>query len=96
MLKVNVTSASQEPTNSKAWDLFKYRQIYPGDKRTHLTRISKSSGVAFEDILFFDDEHRNRNVESLGVCFWLIRTGVTAAEVDNAVREWRKRRGVAR
>ena len=61
-----------------------------------MNRLSKASGVAYEDILFFDDETRNRNVESLGVCFWLVRDGVTKDEVDNGIREWRRRRGLPR
>lgn len=45
-------------------------------------------------MLFFDDEGRNRNVEQLGVCFWLVTDGVSRGEVDRGVREWRRRRGV--
>lgn len=45
-------------------------------------------------MLFFDDEGRNRNVEQLGVCFWLVMDGVTRAEVDRGVQEWRRRRKV--
>ena len=77
----------------KAFDFFAHKEIYPGDKRTHMKRINKASGIAFEDMLFFDDENRNRNVESLGVCFWLVRDGVTKAEVDRGVKEWRMSRG---
>lgn len=44
-------------------------------------------------MLFFDDEVRNRNVEALGVTMWLVRDGVTMAEIDNGVREWRRRNG---
>lgn len=59
----------------------------------HFQKIQKASGVAYEDMLFFDDEVRNRNVESLGVCMWLVRDGVTREEVDAGVSEWRRRRG---
>lgn len=52
--------------------------------------------IAFADMLFFDDEARNRNVETeLGVTFWLVRDGLSKDEVDRAVREWRKRNGHA-
>ncbi|KAH0533477.1 hypothetical protein GP486_009005, partial [Trichoglossum hirsutum] len=45
-------------------------------------------------MLFFDDEARNRNVETeLGVMMYLVRDGVTNDEVDRAVREWRAKRG---
>ncbi|KAG8531021.1 uncharacterized protein KY384_004378 [Bacidia gigantensis] len=78
-------------TFKPAREFFDQHQIFPGDKKTHMTRLSEKTGVAFEDILFFDDETRNRNVETLGVTFWLVRDGVTWAEVERGVREWRRR-----
>ncbi|KAH0544381.1 hypothetical protein FGG08_001522 [Glutinoglossum americanum] len=75
-------------------DYFDYMQIYPGSKTTHLAKLQKQSGVDFADMLFFDDEARNRNVESeLGVLMYLVRDGITNDEVDRAVREWRSKRG---
>lgn len=68
-------------------------QIFPGDKKQHFRKLEKEAGVGFEDMLFFDDEVRNRNVESLGVVMWLVRDGVTRGEVDGGVREWRRRNG---
>lgn len=94
------STTDQTATNSsaaapvEAGKFFKYKEIFPGDKKTHMRNLKSSSGVDFEDMLFFDDETRNRNVESLGVTFWLVRDGVSTQEVDNGVREWRKRRGL--
>lgn len=68
-------------------------QIFPGDKKQHFSKIHKASGVPYDEMLFFDDEVRNRNVESLGVVMCLVRDGVTRAEVDRGVREWRRRYG---
>ena len=88
---------------SKLWraaDFFVHPQIYPGNKPTHFRRIQAATvkagmPVAYEDMLFFDDEGRNRNVETeLGVTFWLARDGVTKEEVDRGVWEWRRRRGI--
>ena len=59
-----------------------------------MTKLQKASGVKYEDMLFFDDEGRNQNVEGLGVVFWLVRDGVNGEEVDKGVREWRRRRGI--
>jgi magnesium-dependent phosphatase 1 len=77
----------------KAIDFFDYMEIYPGSKITHFTKLQKATGLNYEDMLFFDDEARNRNVESLGVTMYLVRDGVTKDELDNGIREWRKRRG---
>jgi len=45
-----------------------YKEIYPGDKKTHFKRIQKSSGISFNRMLFFDNEYRNvKSVSSLGV-----------------------------
>ena len=82
-----------QPSNKRAIEYFDHMQIFPGDKKTHFTKINKASGVPYEEMLFFDDEVRNRNVESLGVVMCLVRDGVTRAEVDRGVREWRKKHG---
>lgn len=68
-------------------------QIFPGDKKKHFAKIQKSSGIEYEEMLFFDDEARNRNVETLGVVMCLVTDGVSKAEVDRGIREWRRRNG---
>ncbi|KAJ9498679.1 hypothetical protein LTR99_007871 [Exophiala xenobiotica] len=101
----NPKSSSSDAKPLRAIDFFTHSQIYPGSKTTHFRRIqaatTKKHGsagtVAFSDMLFFDDEGRNRNVETeLGVTFWLVRDGVTSSEVDAGVWEWRKRRGITK
>ncbi|TVY46921.1 DNA repair protein [Lachnellula occidentalis] len=59
--------ADAEGKKRKAIEHFDYLEIYPGSKITHFTKLQKASGLAYEDMLFFDDEARNRNVETLGV-----------------------------
>lgn len=78
----------------RAIEFFPYRQIFPADKRQHFAELHKVSGIAYEDMLFFDDERRNRNVESLGVVMRLVENGVTSEEVDAGVMDWRKRHGI--
>jgi magnesium-dependent phosphatase 1 len=75
----------------KAIDLFTHLQIYPGSKIRHFEKLRKDTGLAYEEMLFFDDEARNRDTERLGVVMWLVRDGVCGSEVDAGVRSWRKR-----
>ena len=67
-------------------------QIFPGDKVRHVDMIKARTGVEYKDMLFFDDEARNANVErERGVAFWLVRDGMTVAEVDSGVKKWREK-----
>ena len=92
MLRLLQTREADGSNPTKTSEFFSNTQIYPGDKRTHMKRLNETTRVAYEDMLFFDDESRNRNVESLGVCFWLVRQGVSKAEIDNGILEWRRRK----
>jgi magnesium-dependent phosphatase 1 len=84
---------SPNGSSSRAIDYFDHMQIYPGSKTTHFERIHRDSGIEYEEMLFFDDESRNKNVEALGVTMQLIRDGVTRDEIDRGVQAWRKRNG---
>ena len=78
----------------KAMDVFDAGlEIYPSSKIKHFEALQKRTGIRYEDMLFFDDEARNRDTETLGVTMWLVRDGVTWDEVEKGVKEWRKRRG---
>jgi magnesium-dependent phosphatase 1 len=98
----NPSESQAEKKNEKeikAENYFVHPQIFPGSKTKHfqfLQAAMRKSGkeVAFADMLFFDDEARNRNVESeLGVTFRLVKDGLTKDESDRGVSEWRRRRG---
>ncbi|KAF3356755.1 hypothetical protein VdG1_06178 [Verticillium dahliae VDG1] len=69
--------------------------MYPSSKMRHFEAIRKRTGVAYEEMLFFDDESRNRDTESLGVTMYLVRDGTGWAEIEKGILEWRKRRGIA-
>lgn len=89
LLKIPSSSGS----STRAIDYFDYLQIYPGNKTTHFERIHKDSGIEYEEMLFFDDESRNKNVEVLGVTMKLVPRGVSRDVIDEGVRSWRKRHG---
>lgn len=89
---LHIPPTFSDPTSSPtAVSMFDYLEMYPGSKTTHFKKIHQKSGVAYEEMLFFDDESRNRNVEDLGVTMQLVHSGVTRAAVDQGVQRWRER-----
>jgi magnesium-dependent phosphatase 1 len=85
-----------EPAGEKAILFFDSLQIIPGSKTVHVSRVQKQLGVDFSDMIFFDDEARNKNVErELGVFTYLVRDGMTIEVIDEAVKEWRHRMDMA-
>ncbi|KDN52736.1 magnesium-dependent phosphatase-1 [Tilletiaria anomala UBC 951] len=77
----------------KSIALFDYQEIYPGSKLTHLKRLHADSGIAYEDMIFFDDEHRNSEVGKLGVLFVLVgHPGLDLGTFEKGIREWRQLR----
>ena len=54
-------------------------QIFPSRKTVHFTNIAKASGIALEDMLFFDNERRNvTDVRAMGVTCVHTPDGMTA------------------
>ena len=62
----NVAFAVASRTKSVEWahdllnqfgirDMFDHIEIFPGNKRQHFSNIADASGIAFQDMLFFDD-----------------------------------------
>ena len=88
--------SSTDSSSKRAIEFFDHHQIFPGDKKTHFTKLKEKTGLEYSEMLFFDDEVRNRNVEALGVVMCLVRDGVTWGEVERGVMEWRKRNGKER
>ncbi|CUS11835.1 unnamed protein product [Tuber aestivum] len=100
-IKLAVASRTHTPALAlQALDLYGLRQffdfteIYPGSKLKHMRRLREKSGVEFRDMLFFDDEPRNRDVCGLGVWFVIVGDeGVDCGLIDEGVRRWRRDRG---
>ncbi|KAJ7092394.1 magnesium-dependent phosphatase-1 [Mycena belliarum] len=89
LLRVPGAEASEA---GPAIGMFDNLQIYPGSKLAHFRALHAVTGVPYEQMLFFDDEPRNREVERLGVTFHLTPTGVDNAVFDAGVRTWAVRR----
>ncbi|KAG8167508.1 hypothetical protein KVR01_003197 [Diaporthe batatas] len=80
----------------RALDLFDAGlEVYPSSKLRHMEALHRRTGLPYAEFLFFDDEVRNRETESLGVTMCLVRDGVSWAEVARGVAEWRRRRAVS-
>ncbi|KAF8579147.1 magnesium-dependent phosphatase-1 [Ramaria rubella] len=82
-----------EGSGSKlAIEFFDQIEIYPGSKIKHFKQLHLKTGISYSEMLFYDDESRNREVESLGVTFVLVRNGLDTKTFENGLKEWRKRR----
>lgn len=72
--------------------LFPHQQIYPSSKLRHFTKLREDTNIAFEEILFFDDEMRNiREVGGLGVTAVFVSEGLTQTVFENGLETWRTR-----
>jgi len=71
---------------------FDQLEIYPGSKIAHFKQLHKKTGIPYSEMLFFDDEMRNREVSSsLGVTFQLVQQGVDNACFEKGLEVWRAR-----
>ncbi|CZT14869.1 related to magnesium dependent phosphatase [Ramularia collo-cygni] len=91
LLRIPRDSQDEGSAARTAISMFDHMEIYPGNKITHFKSLHKKSGLPYEEMLFFDDESRNKNTEELGVVMQLVRNGVSSAEIDAGVQLWRKR-----
>jgi magnesium-dependent phosphatase 1 len=88
--------ATQLLTTLGMLDSFQNHQIFPGSKITHFNRIRKQTRLAFEDMIFFDDERRNvKEVGAMGVTAVLVDNGLTCADFLRGLNQHAERRADA-
>ena len=70
---------------------FAFAEIYPSSKLKHFSSLKAASGIAFENMLFFDDEQRNiREVSRLGVTCVSVDHGMTLELFETGLRRYRE------
>ena len=70
-------------------DCIEIEEIYKANKRRHLQSISEKTGIALEDMLFFDNEWGNiADVSSIGVSCAYVPDGVTQDAWERALSQF--------
>ncbi|RWS31451.1 hypothetical protein B4U80_03004, partial [Leptotrombidium deliense] len=68
-------------------------EIYPGSKVTHFNEFNRKTKIAYERMLFFDDEYRNiKDLNAKGVVSILVNKGVSKQVVKDGILEFEKKR----
>ncbi|KIM55700.1 hypothetical protein SCLCIDRAFT_1220986 [Scleroderma citrinum Foug A] len=69
-------------------------ELYRTDKTVHFKEVHIKTGLPYSEMLFFDDETRNQDVETLGVTFILVPEGrgMDIELLEQGIQEWRRRR----
>jgi magnesium-dependent phosphatase 1 len=66
-------------------------EIYKADKKEHFKKLQEKTGIAFQDMIFFDNEMGNiRSVSGLGVLSVYTPDGLTQAVFNRALDDFNK------
>ncbi|XP_076028335.1 magnesium-dependent phosphatase 1-like isoform X2 [Oratosquilla oratoria] len=72
------------------WEkFFTYKEIYPGSKVHHFKRFQQASGLQYQEMLFFDDEHRNKvDLKKIDVLTIMVPDGVNHQLLKDGLKEF--------
>ncbi|GAA5965426.1 hypothetical protein JCM3765_002375 [Sporobolomyces pararoseus] len=87
---LRAAKAKKEQELVSSINLFDSMEIYPGSKISHFQELHKKTGIPYSEMVFFDDESRNREVTKLGVTFVLVSSGVNRRLFESGLESWRK------
>ncbi|CAM9980690.1 unnamed protein product, partial [Laminaria digitata] len=99
---IRLAVASRSPTEGAAngilralgmLDMFCCLEIRRGSKAAHFKSISAATGVAYRDMLFFDDDESNvKTVSKLGACCFKVSkdSGLTFVAVRSGFKKYRE------
>ena len=81
----------------QALDDGRLAEIYKGNKKQHLKALKQKTGIAYEDMLFFDDDRDNiEHVSEIGVVSVLTPDGVTHEAWEQGLRRFMENRTYVR
>ena len=63
------------------YDIIEYVEIYPTNKKEHFTKLAQATGIAFEEMLFFDDARDGK----YGNCVPVSELGVLSVHCPNGI-----------
>ncbi|CAB4486331.1 hypothetical protein RhiirA5_350005 [Rhizophagus irregularis] len=94
-IKLSVTNGSSSKVinyNTLA-DVIDYSEIYPSSKVNHFSSLHAITGIPYDEMIFFDDEMRNKEVNyKLGVHFVYVPDGMTYELFLSAIKEFVNKR----
>ncbi|KAH7914887.1 magnesium-dependent phosphatase-1 [Hygrophoropsis aurantiaca] len=95
LIQVLPKAGDKQGESNAAIDFFDQLEIYPTSKEVHFKALHEKTGIPYSEMLFFDDEIRNKNVDTkLGVTFILVKKGLDERTMENGLKEWRTRHPV--
>ncbi|EJC99515.1 magnesium-dependent phosphatase-1 [Fomitiporia mediterranea MF3/22] len=91
LLLVPPSKAEPDELPRRSIEYFDELEIYPGSKLQHFRELHRKTTIPYSQMLFFDDEHRNKEVEKLGVTFIYVPRGLDEKVFEAGLTEWRRR-----